>query len=166
MRNIFLEYHPHSNSILFQENHRKDENKKEHYSKIEAMMLHEIKINKETGENLFGSRTLLRLHRALLFIIYFLEKLVQLQPDGKTSAVALEAYKESLSKFHPWYIRNPAKLAMYSLPYKKDLMKKMVNPGTDDSTVKEAILTTVETLKKVYDSTDALYTKHDLHELP
>ena len=99
MRNIFLEYH--SNSISFQESHRKDENKKEHYLKIEAMMLHEIKINKETGEKLFGSRTLLRLHRALLFIIYFLEKLVQLQPDGRTSTMALEAYKESLSKFHP-----------------------------------------------------------------
>ena len=164
MRNIFLDYH--SNSISFQESHRKDENKKEHYLKIEAMMLHEIKINKETGEKLFGSRTLLRLHRALLFIIYFLEKLVQLQPDGRTSTMALEAYKESLSKFHPWYIRNPAKVAMYSLPYKKDLMKKMVNPGTDDSTVKEAILTTVKTLRKVYNSTEALYTKHDLHELP
>ena len=130
------------------------------------MMLHEIKINKDTGEKLFGSRTLLRLHRALLFIIYFLEKLVQLQPNDKTSTTALEAYKESLSKFHPWYIRNPAKVAMYSLPYKKDLMKKMVNPGTDDSTVKEAILTTVETLRKVYNSTEALYTKYDLHELP
>ena len=130
------------------------------------MMLHEIKINKGTGEKLFGSRTLLRLHRALLFIIYFLEKLVQLQPNDKTSTTALEAYKESLSKFHPWYIRNPAKVAMYSLPYKKDLMKKMVNPGTDDSTVKEAILTTVETLRKVYNSTEALYTKYDLHELP
>ena len=130
------------------------------------MMLHEIKINKDTGEKLFGSRTLLRLHRALLFIIYFLEKLVQLQPNDKTSTTALEAYKESLSKFHPWYIRNPAKVAMYSLPYKKDLMKKMVNPGTDDSTVKEAILTSVETLRKVYNSTEALYTKYDLHELP
>ena len=130
------------------------------------MMLHEIKINKDTGEKLFGSRTLLRLHRALLFIIYFLEKLVQLQPNDKTSTTALEAYKESLSKFHPWYIRNPAKVAMYSLPYKKDLMKKMVNPGTDDSTVKEAILTTVEALRKVYNSTEALYTKYDLHELP
>lgn len=148
------------------ENYRKDEKKKENYEQIEAMMLHEIDVNKRTGNELHGSRTLLRLHRALLFTMYFLERLIELQPNDKTSTMALDAYKDSLANHHPWLIRNGAKVAMYTLPYKKDFMKKIVSPDIDDNTVKQIVTETVASMRKVYDKTEELYTKYDLHGLP
>ena len=77
----------------------------EHYSHTESMMQHEKGVSKETGAVLFGSRTLLRLHRALQFTTIFLERVCEFTDnDVSIGAVASSAYKESLANYHPWLI--------------------------------------------------------------
>jgi len=137
-----------------------------HYIKVEDMMLHEIKVDKEKKTELMGARTLLRLHRALDFTMQFLEKLNNLPVDGKVSTMAHEVYGKTLANFHPFFIRNAAKLAMYALPARSEFMKKVANPGVTDADINQAIKAGVEQMRAVYVAIEELYTKHDLHGLP
>ena len=142
-------------------------NRKEYYQHVELMMLHEIEVNKETTAALKGSRTLLRLHRALKFTMLFLERLIQLNDNDSVGNLASTAYDESLSNFHPWVIRQPAKLAMYTLPSKKELFQIIFpDMAIDIFQLKGKILSFVESMKPVYRSCEDLYTKYDLHGLP
>lgn len=52
-----------------------------------------------------GSRTLLRLHRALAFISSFLSQM-RLAPDDASSAtIAWNAYSVTMARFHSWPVR-------------------------------------------------------------
>ena len=52
-----------------------------------------------------GSRTLLRLHRALEYIIAFLHKLDDIQDADLCSVISVEAYEATLMKYHPWVVQ-------------------------------------------------------------
>ena len=52
-----------------------------------------------------GSRTLLRLHRALEYIIAFLHKLDDMQGPDLCSVQSVEAYEATLMKYHPWVVQ-------------------------------------------------------------
>lgn len=52
-----------------------------------------------------GSRTLLRLHRALEYIIAFLHKLDDIQDPDLCSVISVEAYEATLMKYHPWVVQ-------------------------------------------------------------
>ena len=52
-----------------------------------------------------GSRTLLRLHRALEYIIAFLHKLDDIQDSDLCSVISVEAYEATLMKYHPWVVQ-------------------------------------------------------------
>ncbi|XP_044268372.1 ceramide-1-phosphate transfer protein [Tribolium madens] len=113
-----------------------------------------------------GSRTLLRLHRGLDFIREFLKNVGELKDEENTGGVCREAYDRTLAKHHPYMIRKGAQIAMYTLPTREQLLKKVCG---DEIGVKEAL----ETLPKTLDATDAvytrieaLYTNYDLHALP
>ena len=136
------------------------------YESVEKMMLHEIEVNKQTKAELLGSRTLLRLHRALLFTKLFLERLGTMDNNDRVSNMATEVYGKSLANHHPWLIRNAAKLAMYSLPSRKDMIQKIAPDGIEEQILKDKIAECVEAMTIVYDQTEALYTKHNLHALP
>lgn len=72
-----------------------------------------------------GSRTLLRLHRGLDFIRVFMRELGELQSTDKTCHVCQESYDKTLAQYHPWLIRKGAKVAMYTLPNKEHLLKRV-----------------------------------------
>merc|ERR1719427_1912461 len=91
-------------------------------------MIHEVEVNKETKAVLFGSRTLLRLHRALNFTMLLLERLAHVEDDQNVGSLAASAYSESLAKFHPWFVRQPGKLAMYTLSNRKVFLQTIM-PG-------------------------------------
>lgn len=74
---------------------------------------------------LSGSRTLLRLHRGLEFIHLFLKRISELQETDNTADVCKQSYDETLAKYHPFLIRKGAKLAMYYMPNRDDLLKKV-----------------------------------------
>ena len=137
-----------------------------HYEQVGSMMNFEIDRNKNKKEELFGSRTLLRLHRALDFTKQFLKELVEMEENSGVSTMAGDVYKRTLANFHPWLIRKAAGLAMYSLPTRKDLIKKIAPDGIEEAVLKEKMETCIQSIDVVYNEIEDLYTKHSLHKLP
>ena len=116
-------------------------------------------------EPLSGSRTLLRLHRALAFTSSFMRKLSTATDGDASGTLASEAYSSTLANFHPWLIRKAALWAMYTLPSVGALIKK-VAPECDREVATKTLLEVVEAIDVVYKDTEELYTKNDLHGLP
>uniref|UniRef100_A0A2M3ZAF8 Glycolipid transfer protein domain-containing protein n=1 Tax=Anopheles braziliensis TaxID=58242 RepID=A0A2M3ZAF8_9DIPT len=110
-----------------------------------------------------GSRTLLRLHRGLDFIQEFLKRIGELEADAKTNGVCQAAYNDTLAQFHPWIIRKGANVAMYALPTRDQLLEKVC---LDMTVAIDLLPEMLAVTRKVYDRTQDLYTKYDLHGLP
>ena len=147
-------------------NFRNGHSEKHKYETVDGMMRHEIEVHKKTNQALLGSRTLLRLHRALSFTMLFMEKLSVSGDHEKASTIASSAYSETLSKYHPWLIRKAANLAMYTLPSRGDMLVLVASGEPDEREVQKMLKTCVVAIRLVYDSVEALYTKYDLHGLP
>lgn len=145
-------------------NFRNGHGDRQKYEKVEKMMEHEIDVNKKTNEALLGSRTLLRLHRALSFTMLFMEKLSESNNHEKASTIASTAYTKTLAKHHPWLIRKAATLAMYTLPSRGDMLV-LVAAGNEHD-VQKMLKSCVDAIRLVYNSVEDLYTKHNLHGLP
>jgi hypothetical protein len=101
----------------------------------------------EKSDFVNGARTLLRLHRGLGiislsthcleihsvyryyglpdFIKEFLRQLGDLLDTDKTSSCCQDAYNKTLAKHHPWVIRKAAIVAMYTMPTREVLLKKV-----------------------------------------
>lgn len=89
-----------------------------------------IEYEKEEGllqkkDYVSGCRTLLRLHRGLDFIRMFMRSLGEIQHTDKTSTVCQEAYEVTLAQHHSWIIRKSAKLAMYTMPTREQLLRNV-----------------------------------------
>lgn len=140
----------------------------EKYVFIQAMLDFEIEndLTRKTTHPLSGSRTLLRLHRALAFTMLFMSKLSQSTDDDSSYYMAKDAYNESLANFHPWIIRKAALWAMYTLPKVGDFIKKIAQANMDKGKTKQLLKEVTDAMKQVYDFTEELYTKHNLHDLP
>ena len=59
-------------------------------------------------------------------MLEFLSKLDILSDNDGTSSCCRRAYKKTLSKHHPWLVTKTAKIAMYTMPKKKILYKKVI----------------------------------------
>lgn len=59
------------------------------------------------------------------FIREFLKALGELDNCQKTSHVCQIAYNNTLAKFHPWLIKKGANVAMYTMPTREVLLKKV-----------------------------------------
>jgi len=110
-----------------------------------------------------GSRTLLRLHRALEFVVIFLDKLKDAPEDSGTSGIARESYDATLSKFHPWLVRKGANVAMYMLPTRKTLVNSMCKTTLEEATA--AVKDVIDNGKTIYEKTQSLYSERQLLEL-
>ncbi|KAI4465021.1 glycolipid transfer protein-related [Holotrichia oblita] len=114
-----------------------------------------------------GSRTLLRLHRALDFIRLFLKSVGELKNEDSTASVCRQAYDNTLAKHHPFLIRKGAQVAMYTMPTRQDLLRKVC--GNDDEHIQNTINILPKTLEVsavVHQRIENLYTLHSLHNLP
>ncbi|XP_022901918.1 ceramide-1-phosphate transfer protein [Onthophagus taurus] len=114
-----------------------------------------------------GSRTLLRLHRGLDFIRLFLKNIGEIRDEDDTGCVCREAYNVTLAKHHPFLIRKGAQLAMYTMPTRVDLLKKVC--GDDEESINNAINVlprTLEVTGTVFERIEKLYEVHNLHGLP
>lgn len=98
------------------------------------------------------------------FIYLFLKRLGELETgNANTCAVCQSAYNETLAQFHPWLIRKGAVMAMYAMPNRDHLLEKVC---LDASTAVKLLPEMLAVARQVYDRTQALYTKYDLHGLP
>lgn len=117
-----------------------------------------------------GSRTLLRLHRALEFVSHFMLEVSRLDDHNGTADVARECYKKTLAKYHPWYIRKSASLAMYTLPYRHQLVERAYSGSVPDfettTSVSESMNRLAQLAEEVFNATQKLYDEHNLLDLP
>ena len=122
----------------------------EKYVFIQAMLDFEIEndLTRKTTHPLSGSRTLLRLHRALAFTMLFMSKLSQSTDDDSSYYMAKDAYNESLANFHPWIIRKAALWAMYTLPKVGDFIKKIAQPNMDKGKTKQLLKEVSDAMKQ------------------
>ncbi|BFG05745.1 ceramide-1-phosphate transfer protein [Drosophila madeirensis] len=144
---------------------RKTDNESQtHFETFKAMLLHERDANLLTAKGyVSGSRTLLRLHRGLEFFYEFLKRLQDLQNDEKTASVCRAAYDDTLGKHHAFLIRKGARLAMYAMPSRGDLLDRVCH---DVPSAVAMLPKMLQNTRKAYDRTEQLYTLYDLHNLP
>lgn len=97
-----------------------------HFSTVLSMVQYEKDHNLlDKDEYVSGSRTLLRLHRSLEFIQAFLKSINDMKEEESTSGACVKAYEDTLGKHHPFLIRTGAKIAMYTLPTKHQLLSNV-----------------------------------------
>ncbi|KAK1129357.1 hypothetical protein K0M31_019091 [Melipona bicolor] len=137
----------------------------QNYTTIKSMIQYE-KENKilDKGDCTNGARTLLRLHRGLDFIREFLRQLGELSDSDKTSSCCQDAYNKTLAKHHPWVIRKAAIVAMYTMPTRELLFKKVC--GIDVQRNVDVLPKMLEVTADVFNRTHNLYDVHQLHSLP
>jgi len=140
------------------------------YVSVEQMMSEEITnklINYERldEKNPSGSRTLLRLHRALKMVELILSN-IALDGGGKMSTIAYEAYHGSpMPAHHPWVIRKAIGVAVYTLPDTTSFLNDIA-PGIDAAERKIKLAEAGAIMKSLFDKTDNLYIKHKLESIP
>lgn len=59
------------------------------------------------------------------FIREFLRQLGELSDSDKTSSCCQDAYNKTLAKHHPWVVRKAAVVAMYTMPTRELLFRKV-----------------------------------------
>jgi len=143
---------------------------KEHYLTIAGMLDHEVSSGSADsghspadGALPSGARTLLRLHRALNFVVLFLGKLKDAPEDSSTSGYARECYEAALAQYHPWLVRKGALMAMYLLPNRRTLIASMCK-----TTLEEAVAVASDVVtsgKTIFEMTHKFYEVRGLLEL-
>ena len=86
-----------------------------------------------------------------------------LSPEEKTCSACQTAYNETLAQHHPWLVRKGAVVAMYAMPTREQLLKKVCLDVDQAIIILPDVLAVAQT---VYDRTEQLYTDFDLHKLP
>ncbi|XP_015926727.1 ceramide-1-phosphate transfer protein [Parasteatoda tepidariorum] len=151
------------------EQYRSSENKSQ-YTTIQSMIEYESSTG-ITADNSkpSGSRTLLRLHRSLEFIMSFMYEFSVAKNDEKSSAIAQKCYKETLSKHHPWLIQKGAGIAMYTLPARQQFIEKVYGGPCEEEIIffyGKLMGDIAAVSKKVYEETQKLYEANGLLNLP
>lgn len=114
-----------------------------------------------------GCRTLLRLHRALLWLKLFLHKLAEGSETGllrSPSDLCREAYQNTLSKHHTWFVRRAAELAFIALP-ERNFFFRLVCVNNQEG-LSRVLGRVVQALGEVYDRTQKALEEHGMLDLP
>lgn len=115
-----------------------------------------------------GCRTLLRLHRSLLWVKLMLEGLAE-GPDAdgwyKTPGeLSREAYRVALAPHHPWVLRQAAELVFLALPDRKYFLRLVCVETQQEATPILRII--IHALTLVHTRTQRILAEHDMLELP
>ncbi|XP_026549763.1 ceramide-1-phosphate transfer protein-like [Notechis scutatus] len=111
-----------------------------------------------------GCRTLLRLHRTLKWLELFLRRLGASREDESPSRMCAEAYRLALAPYHSWWVRQGAALAFLALPSRRELYHTILR--VEQLAAGALVLTTVESLGRVYNVTQEVYSAHGMLDLP
>ncbi|XP_077444952.1 ceramide-1-phosphate transfer protein-like [Stigmatopora argus] len=115
-----------------------------------------------------GCRTLLRLHRSLLWIAMTLDGLTH-EPDRhgrlKTPGeIGRDAYQVALAPHHPWVLRQAAELVFLALP-DRDYFLRLVCARSQRE-AEPALRVIVRALRGVHAATQRILEEHRLLDLP
>ncbi|CAH8649624.1 unnamed protein product [Schistosoma guineensis] len=146
------------------------------YKSVEQMAVYEERQNEHLPvkkRKCVGSRTLLRLHRALLFVIDLMHEVCRAPPDEQLKFIARSVYDKTLSEYHSWPIRKAVGVAVYALPTREHLVHHIVQsqpPGsgllTNEQCAEFLTSHALPVVRKVYDCIQAIFEKHDMLNLP
>ena len=142
----------------------------EHYKTVEKMIQYEvacgITARTKSGEE-SGSRTMLRLHRALEFLILLFREMAKSSADGAESFSALvgRCYGATLANHHPWVVRSGVYVALYAVPSRSSLVQRLDADGSEERIVSQ-LNAAVLAMQPVYDRLQTLYSDNDLLQLP
>lgn len=146
----------------------------DNYATVKLMISHEIGLglpSKWPGKQLpSGSRTLLRLHRALAFISRLFSDLAGSQSQNDDvqenfSTLVSRAYDATLAPYHPWLVRKGVAIALYALPSRRAMLQRMKNDGTEEQIVQK-LRDAVVAITPVYDHVQSLFADNCLLDLP
>ena len=132
------------------------------YQSLQSMIEYELNNGTATAKG-SGTRTMLRLHWALEFIIEFMDKLRFVTGDTKTSKLVYDIYHKTLYNHHPWWTQKLAYLAVHTLPSIKVLIDIMCKQVYEE--VKVLLSDIVEVGRPILNYTTALYAKHKLSNI-
>jgi len=130
-------------------------------------MLHHDQINGFSVSPPNGSRTLLRLHRALEFIMRFLSDVAASNDDVSCVEIAQQAYAATLASYHPWVLRKGVQLAFRSLPHRAEFINRL-RPDVSVSDEQMAVIMHdgMEICQQVYDRVQNMYAAANCLDLP
>ncbi|XP_062342037.1 glycolipid transfer protein domain-containing protein 2 [Osmerus eperlanus] len=114
-----------------------------------------------------GCRTLLRLHRALLWLQLFLEKLATPRSTGRLrspSELCREAYQSTLAKHHTWLVRKAAELAFIAMPERGFFYRLVCVQNQEEASA--VLHRVVRAIGVVYEGTQAALEEHGMLDLP
>ncbi|XP_034406240.1 LOW QUALITY PROTEIN: glycolipid transfer protein domain-containing protein 2 [Cyclopterus lumpus] len=114
-----------------------------------------------------GCRTLLRLHRALLWLKLFLEKLAETPDAGRLrspSELCREAYQSTLANHHTWFVRRAAELAL--LPCQSEVSFFRLVCVQSQEELKTVLNRVVQAIGEVYDRTQKALEENNMLDLP
>lgn len=136
------------------------------YDTVQSMVKHEHGLGKlrqpQAQNKQNATRIVLRLHRALIFIIRLLERVFNAETNLRTPQLCTEAYESTLAKYHSWLIRRAATFGMRALPQREILISYMVKNTNEREKFPEFI----RAVEKVYNITQHIYERYGILELP
>ncbi|XP_062597225.1 ceramide-1-phosphate transfer protein-like [Saccostrea cucullata] len=137
----------------------------EKYVSIQSMIQYEVETKTTNNKKkASGSRTLLRLHRALEFTSRLLSDLKMAEEHEKMSHLTKTAYDDTLARHHPWLIRKGVHVAVYTLPSRKHFLEKL--KVEDAEKAKDLLGRVSDVQKEIFVITEELYAKESLLDLP
>ncbi|CAF0983200.1 unnamed protein product [Adineta steineri] len=136
-----------------------------HYDTIQHAIDYETEQNiiKTNPDNNF-TRTLLRLHRALIFIVQLLQGLNDRPLSESTSTIASTCYKATLYNHHGFMVRGTVKVGFHMLPSRKELDDAIFHGHKTE--LLEQYMTFVKIIKQIYDTVEAYYAEKNYLQLP
>uniref|UniRef100_A0A8C2ZZA3 Glycolipid transfer protein domain-containing protein n=1 Tax=Cyclopterus lumpus TaxID=8103 RepID=A0A8C2ZZA3_CYCLU len=104
-----------------------------------------------------GCRTLLRLHRSLLWLKLLLEGLL-------TGHDVMAAYMVALAPHHPWVLRQAAEFVFLALPDRRYFLQLVCVRSQREAT--PILRSIIDALALVHVQTQRILAEHDMLELP
>lgn len=114
-----------------------------------------------------GCRTLLRLHRALLWLKLFLEKLGETPVTGRLrspSDLCREAYQSTLAQHHTWFVRRAAEVAFIAMPERGFFFRLVCVQNQEELSM--VLSRVVQATGEIYDRTQKALEEYGMLDLP
>jgi len=121
-----------SKIMILEEIYHKDKHRN---ATIQKMIKHEVDTGTTNTSDLrSGSRTVLRLFRALSFISLLLETLIK-ERDSDLASIVTKSYNATLAPYHTWMVRKLVGLSTYALPSRETFIQTIGLPSDPDGQV-------------------------------
>lgn len=142
----------------------RDQTPTKHFDTLQNAINYELEKDLIKSNPTNFARTLLRLHRALLFIIQFLQGLAQRAHTESASTIASACYDATLYQHHGFLIRKSVKIGFRVLPSRQQLDDIIFHGRKEE--LKTQYQTFMQTIQQIYDIIQNFYTEKHLLTLP